>query len=539
MVAVRLFGSLSVDVGGRRLGPRDFGGRKPKQVLEVLLVQRGRAVPKDEIADLVWGESLPRNVARTLEGYVAVVRSRLGPARESVVTEPGAYRFDPSGVSVDVDEFDELLRGAAGAPAAERRARLEAALALATGRLLADEPYGSWALDLRGVYEERRLQAVADLADACLAMGDFPAALARAEEALVADPVLERAHRTAMLAHYALGDEDLALRAYERCRAALVEALGTGPTHETSGVHAAILRREDPRVLISAFPPSGELPVAPVGSTATSYAHNGEVSLAYQVIGEGPPDLVFVPGFVSHVEAAWEDPTYSSFMRRLAWDARLVIFDKRGTGLSDPVVEWPSLAERVDDLIAVMDAARSERAVLFGVSEGGPMCALATARYPERVAGLVMHGSFARVLVDAESPWGWTPDFFDGYVDAFEAAWASGAGLEFINPSLRGNPRYVRWFARYLRLSASPGMMRRLMRMNAEIDIEDILEEIRVPTLVLHRRDEQVISLESSRHLAERIPGAQLVELPGVDHHPWIGETEPVHRTVEEFLRGL
>jgi pimeloyl-ACP methyl ester carboxylesterase len=226
-------------------------------------------------------------------------------------------------------------------------------------------------------------------------------------------------------------------------------------------------------------------------------------------------------------------------MRRLARDARLIIFDKRGTGLSDAVVEWPTLAERVDDLIAVMDAARSERAVLFGVSEGGPLCALAAACHPERVAGLVMHASFARLLADAGRPWGWTPEFFELYLAAFEESWTTGAGLEVINPSLTGNQRYIRWFARYLRLCASPGMTRRLMRMNAEIDIEDVLPEIRVPTLILHRRDEQWVSVEHSRHLAERIPGAQLVELPGSDHQPWIGEVEPVHRALEQFMQEL
>ncbi len=305
-------------------------------------------------------------------------------------------------------------------------------------------------------------------------------------------------------------------------------------------MHTAILRREDPRALLAAQSgPGAELPAAPPGSTGTRYAHSGEVSLAYQTLGEGQPDIVFVPGFVSHVEAAWEDPTYASFMRRLAIDRRLIIFDKRGTGLSDPVVEWPTLEERVADVIAVMDAAASDRAVLFGVSEGGPMCALAAAQHPGRVAGLVMHASFARLLIAPDYPWAWTPKFFEFYLAAFEESWTTGAGLEVINPSLAGNQGYIRWFARYLRLSASPGMARRLMRMNAEIDIESLLGEIRVPTLVLQRRDEQWVDIGNSRHLAERIPGARLVELPGADHQPWIGDVEPVHRALDEFIRKL
>jgi pimeloyl-ACP methyl ester carboxylesterase/DNA-binding SARP family transcriptional activator len=540
MVAVRLFGPIEVRINMRCLGPRDFGGVKPKQLLEALLIQRGRPVAKDQLAEMIWGDSPPRKVAATIESYVSLLRSRLGEASGLIATETGGYRADAGGARVDLDEFDVLLREAAGAPPAERRRRLEAALAIATRDVLEDEPYADWAMDLRGVYAERRLQATCDLAETCLALFDPRVAVELAERALVLDPLFERAHRVAILAHYALGEGDRALRGYERCRVTLLEELGTTPAPETAAAHAAILRREDPRALIAELAgPGGDVPAAPPGSTGTRYAHNGEVSIAYQTLGTGEPELVFVPGFVSHVEAAWEDPTYAGFMRRVAAERRLIIFDKRGTGLSDSVVEWPTFHERVEDMLAVMDAAGSERAVLFGVSEGGPMCALAAARHPERVAGLVIHSSFSRILVEAGNPWGWPSKFFEAYLAAFEETWTTGAGLEVINPSLGANQSYIRWFARYLRLGASPGMTRRLMRMNAEIDIEELLGEIRVPALILHRRDERWVRVENGRHLAERIPGARLVELPGADHQPWIGEVEPVHRALDEFVRAL
>jgi pimeloyl-ACP methyl ester carboxylesterase len=373
-----------------------------------------------------------------------------------------------------------------------------------------------------------------------LALSEFDSARQRAEEALVLDPLFERAHRIAMLGYYGLGDEDRALRAYERCRAVLSEMLGTSPTPETAAVHTAILRREDARALIPELAGAGSrLPDAPAGSTGTRYAHNGDVALAYQTVGEGRPDLVFMPGFVSHLEAAWEDPTYSGFMRRLARDRRLIIFDKRGTGLSDAVIDWPKLDERVEDLLCVMDAAGSERAVLFGVSEAAPLCALAAALHPQRVAGLVLHAGFRRLVSTPDYPYGWTPEFFEFYLDSFEQSWTTGAGLELINPSLGGDQRYIRWFSRYLRLSASPGMTKRLMRINAEIDIGDVLPKIRVPTLITHRRDERWVRIENSRYLASRIPGAKLVELPGVDHQPWIGEVEPVHSAIDEFTATL
>jgi pimeloyl-ACP methyl ester carboxylesterase/DNA-binding SARP family transcriptional activator len=540
VVAVRLFGVFEVRVNSQRLGPRDFGGVKPKQLLEVLLVERGHSLAKELLAEMIWGEAPPRKVAATIESYISLLRSRLGAASGLIATETGGYRADLGRVQLDVDVFDRLLRDAAGAPPAERRPPLEAALAIASAELLEDEPYAEWAMDLRRMYAERRLQATCDLAETCLALDDPRAAVELAERALVLDPLFERAHRVATVGLYALGEEGRALRAYERCRVTLLEELGTTPTPATAAAYTAILRREDPRTLIAEPPgPGVELPAAPPGSTGTRYARNGEVSLAYQTLGSGSPDVVFVPGFVSHVEAAWEDPTYAGFMRRLATNRRLIIFDKRGTGLSDPVVEWPAFAERVDDMFAVMDAAGSERAVLFGVSEGGPMCAVAAARRPERVAGLVLHAAFRRILRAPDYPWGWTPERFEAWLDSFEEAWTTGAGLEVINPTLAGNPRYLRWYARYLRLGASPGMARRLMRMNAEIDLEEVLPTISVPTLVLHRRDERWVKAEHGRYVAERIPGARLVLLPGVDQHPWIGEVEPVHRALDEFIRAL
>jgi len=540
VVAVRLFGTIAVSVDSRWLGPRDFGGVKPKQLFEALLVQSGRPMAKDQLAEMIWGEAPPRKVAATIESYVSLLRARLGAASWLVATVTGGYRAELGGVWVDIDAFDSLVRDAAGAPAGERREKLEAALAIAAGEVLEDEPFGEWAMELRRMYAERRLQVICDLAETCLALDDAQAAIELAERALVLDPLLERAYRAVIVGHYARGEEGRALRAYERCRVTLLEELGTTPGPTTAATHAAILRSEDARALIAgAAGPGVEVPAAPPGSTGTRYARNGDVSLAYQTLGSGSPDVVFVPGFVSHVEAAWEDPIYAGFMRRLATGRRLIIFDKRGTGLSDPVVEWPTFPERVEDMLAVMDAAGSQRAVLFGVSEGGPMCVLAAARHPERVAGLVLHAAFARMLRTSDYPWGWTPDRLESFLASFEEAWTTGAGLEIVNPSLAGNQRYMRWYARYLRLGASPGMARRLMRMNAEIDLTEVLPTIDVPTLVLHRRDERWVKAEHGRYVAERIPGARLALVPGVDQHPWIGETEPVHRALDEFIQAL
>jgi pimeloyl-ACP methyl ester carboxylesterase len=377
------------------------------------------------------------------------------------------------------------------------------------------------------LFGERRVQALCDLAETCLSLGDHAAAVTRCEEALVLDPALERAHRVAMLAHYARGDEERALLAYERCRSALVEALGTTPTLQTAALHAAILRREDARSLTDGDAATVDTEHGP----PTRYAHLGEVALAYQTIGDGPRDLVVIPGFVSHIEAAWEEPLYASFLRRLAQHQRVTVFDKRGTGLSDPVVDWPSFEERSEEVFAVMDAVGAERFVVLGVSEGAPLGAAAAAISPGRVAGLILYGSWL--------PHTWEPDLLALYSAGFEAAWTTGNGLQGVNPSRAHDRAYLRRFARYLRLSASPAAARRLLLMNAEIDVDPVLGAVATPTLVLHRRDERWVAIESGRYMADHIADARFVELPGVDHHPWVGDVEAVHAAVEGFIREL
>jgi pimeloyl-ACP methyl ester carboxylesterase/DNA-binding CsgD family transcriptional regulator len=266
------------------------------------------------------------------------------------------------------------------------------------------------------------------------------------------------------------------------------------------------------------------------------YARNGDVSLAYQVVGEGPADLVLVLGFVSHLEASWEEPRLASFLRRLASFNRLVVFDKRGCGMSDPALEPPTFEDRLSDLRAVMDAAGVERASLFGTSEGGGVAIRFAVARPQRVASVVAFGSFARALRTPDYPWGWSDGQFEDILSEIETTWLQGAELR--NPSLQHDERYRRWFTRYLRLAASPGMLRDLMRANAAGDLRPVLPQVQQPTLVLHRRGDVWVKVEHGRYLASQIPNARLVELEGADHWPWIGDAEPVLAEVQAFLTG-
>jgi pimeloyl-ACP methyl ester carboxylesterase len=273
----------------------------------------------------------------------------------------------------------------------------------------------------------------------------------------------------------------------------------------------------------------------------TRYAKSGDVSIAYQVVGDGPLDVVFVMGWVSHLDLFWEEPSFARFLTRLASFSRLILFDKRGTGLSDrvPTERLPTLEERMDDVRAVMDAVGSERAALVGVSEGAPMCTLFAATYPERTTALVMLGGYARRIRGDDHPWAPTVEERHAYVEELGRTWGDPVGLDVRMPSLAHDERVRRWWATYLRMSASPGAVAALTRMNMDTDVRHVLPSIRVPTLVVHRRGDRLLPVENARYLAANIPGARYAELPGDDHLPFAGDQDAILDEVEEFLTGV
>jgi len=273
----------------------------------------------------------------------------------------------------------------------------------------------------------------------------------------------------------------------------------------------------------------------------TRYARTGDdVHIAYQTIGDGPPDIVYANSFMSHIEVSWEYPAAVSFYERMAAFSRLVLFDRRGTGLSDPIVGDFTIEERTDDIRAVMDAEGLASAVLLGSSEGAASCAYFAAMHPERVAALVLFSPFTGAMADDESPWAWHPEFFKMFLDSLDDAWAdpTGASIAMINPSLAGDPDARAWYARFFRLSASPSLVRKLMTNNMQVNIRSLLPTIQAPTLVLHRTDETWLNVGYGRDMAERIPGAKLVELPGTDHYIWEQNPGEVAEEIEEFLTG-
>jgi class 3 adenylate cyclase len=271
----------------------------------------------------------------------------------------------------------------------------------------------------------------------------------------------------------------------------------------------------------------------------TRYVKSGDVNIAYQVVGSGPVDLVLVPGWVSNVECFWEEPRVARFLDALASFARLILFDKRGTGLSDRVANMPNLETRMDDLRAVMGAVGSERAVLCGYSEGGPMSALFAATYPARTAGLIMIGSYASRARSAEQPWGRTREELEAFSRLCAAEWGGPVGLEARAPSLANDEGFRRWWSRFLRMSASPAAVVALNAMNHEIDIRHVLPSIRVPTLVMHAVGDRTSDVRYSRYMMKHLTAATYVELPSNDHVPWAADAQLIADEIRKFVAGI
>jgi pimeloyl-ACP methyl ester carboxylesterase/class 3 adenylate cyclase len=273
----------------------------------------------------------------------------------------------------------------------------------------------------------------------------------------------------------------------------------------------------------------------------TRYAKTGDIHIAYQVFGDGPVDMVLATEFWHSIEVQWDQPDLAAFLERLASFARVISFDQRGSGISDPVSlrELTSLDLWMDDINVVMDEVGSESAVLYGIGGGGTMSMLFAATHPQRVSGLVLVNSFARLSRAPDYPWGRGPELEEEVLDTMRTAWGRGVFLDRVAPSRVGDEEFRRWWARYQRIGASPGTVLSMRQMLGQIDVRDVLPSIRVPTLVIHRAETTWNRVEHGRYLAEHIPGARIVEVPGVDHFSFIGDSEAILSETEKFVAGI
>ena len=268
------------------------------------------------------------------------------------------------------------------------------------------------------------------------------------------------------------------------------------------------------------------------------YTRSGDLSIAYQVVGSGPIDLVLVPGWISNIEIFWEQPSIVRFFEKLATFSRLILFDKRGTGLSERETKAATLEERMDDVRAVLDAVGSSRATLLGFSEGGTMCMLFAATYPDRTAGLITIGSYARRLRAPDYPYFTDKETAFQAVQAAAGDWGGPVGVDIRMPSVADDPIVRQWWAKFVRMSASASAAAALQVMNLEIDVRHVLPSIRVPTLILHAKNDRAIPVGAGRYMADRIPNAQFVEIDAIDHLPFYEKPDEFLSHIERFLTG-
>jgi pimeloyl-ACP methyl ester carboxylesterase len=378
--------------------------------------------------------------------------------------------------------------------------------------------FEEWAFFRREALRSRLVQALERLIEAKLAAGEPRAAAVHATRLVGLDPLSESAHRHLMRAHLAAGDRPAAERQLEACARLLREELGAMPDPAT----LALLEESG----------SAAAPQAP----RTRYARVDGLHLAFQTVGSGPVDIVLVPGFVSHVERLWEDGRCRAWLAAVCRIGRLILFDRRGVGLSDRIGARPTVDATAQDILAVMNAAGSRRAVLVGSSEGGPGCIRFAVDHPDRLAGLVLWGSLAKGSHAADHPFALTPEQYELWTRRLIAEWGGPAEIGTFAPSLVGDRLAEAWWAGLLRAASSPGAVKGVLEALRDTDVRHLLARVTTPTLVLHRTGDRAVRIDAGRFLAAGIPGARLVELPGNDHWFWAGDQQQLVGSIAELV---
>jgi pimeloyl-ACP methyl ester carboxylesterase/DNA-binding SARP family transcriptional activator len=538
---VQVTGRLRLEGSNRTVEATDFPGRQGRIAFASLLVA-AHAVDRAALADRIWGDDLPPAWERHLSAVMSKLRGLLGSVDDGksahIRALAGAYELElPEETEVD------LHRAEGAVQVMERGLQEDHEVDPTTIQLAVEtlaRPFlpgesGAWVeavrLDMRALYV-RALEAAADIR---ARSGNAAGAVELAQEVIGLEPFRETAHRRLMRLHLEAGDRAEAVRTYEHCRRVLAEELGVDPAPETHDLYISALRDKQ-----SAPPDAVSRATEPPDASPTHYTRNGNVHIAYQVFGRGQIDVLVVFGWVYPMEEIWAFGPAGLLYRRLADVARVIAFDKRGTGLSDRTADLPILDERMNDIRAVLRSARSQQCVILAISEGGPMAVQFAVEHPHRVQGLVLYGTYARMGRAENHPWGWPESQSERLLHYIESGWGAGASVRGVSPSAADDPTFVRWAARVERRGASPGAALNLLRTSLGDDVRPFLKQLRVPTLVIHQRDDHVIDVGQGRYLAENIPDARYVELPGSDHWPLSDPAKPemdaILDAVERFV---
>jgi DNA-binding SARP family transcriptional activator/pimeloyl-ACP methyl ester carboxylesterase len=528
-VEFRILGTLEVVDDDGDVVP--ISGRQRRELLAMLVVHANHVLSRDRIVEELWTGEPPPKAGGSINTHLSVLRRCVerddGPRR--LLTRPPGYVLCLDEGELDAERFEHALADARRAleqGAVDRAVELYGgALDVWRGPVLQDFADSPWTRPVRTRLEEARLAASEELVDARLRRGEHGPLVGELEQLVAEHPTREPLWRSLMLALYRSGRQPEALQAFQRVRAVLRDEFGVDPSAELVDLERRILEQDDSLLHER----------AETGPPPTRYARVHESFVAYQSIGDGTRDLLLIPEWVGHVEAQWEQPRIARTLERLCRLGRVLVFDKRGTGLSDPVPirSLPTLEEWVEDAVAVLDAAGVERAVPVAVGSGGAMALVLAAMHPERVESLVLLGASARIPEADDYDIGIARDFVDAALPYTEEQWGTGDMLRFSAPD---EPELREWFARYERLSASPGTALAIQRMVLETDLRWLLPSVEVPTLVLHRARDHLMPVSHGRYLAERLPRATLCELPGSAHLYFLGDPDEWLAPLERFL---
>jgi DNA-binding SARP family transcriptional activator/pimeloyl-ACP methyl ester carboxylesterase len=526
---VRLLGPVEVTCDGRLV---TIGGSRARTLLAVLAIRAGRVVDTSALTEAVWGDHAPRTAAHALHVHASTVRRALGSRGHWLQSRPPGYVLALEPDALDIDRFEHAARDgraelASGRPDAAV-ARLSDALAFWRGSPLADVPWERFAdAEVRRL-EMLRLATEEDRVEATLQLGDAKSAAADAEELVAGDPLREHRWILLMRALYASGRHAEALRRAQDVRRFFADEVGLAPSPALTRLES-LIARHDPGL----GRPDGTAP--PDDVPTTRFLQHGGTHLAYQTIGRGPPDMVFIPGFTGHLELRWEDPDLTRLYGRLARSCRLILFDKRGTGMSDRDHGMPPIEDQVDDVIAIMNATDADRVFLFGVFDGAAIALLTAAWCPDRVRGVIAWTAFP-VLTADDYPHGAPSELIDAMRELVERGLIMEDAIPLWAPSRVGDTAFARRLNRLLRMGLGIGGAATLLRRLSQIDIRPALSGIHAPVLLLQRSGDRVLSPENAEWMANRLPAGSHVLLPGDDNVMWAGPVEPIADKIEAFL---
>jgi DNA-binding SARP family transcriptional activator/pimeloyl-ACP methyl ester carboxylesterase len=511
LLSVRTFGFPEIRRDGQ---PHQLTLRKGLALL-VYLAEANGPVGRDAVATLLWPESAEEVARARLRRLLHRLQLTLG---DVLTSDRSTIRWS-SAVEPDVDS--RLFEQACD------RGDYERACGLYQGDFLesfspGDSPqFDEWAFFRREALRGRAIQALERLVQEKNAAGDYAAAAQHAGRLAALDPLSEVYGRHLIRNLLLAGDRAAAERHLKALTERLQAELGVAPEAETLALLGAGARS-----------PASDPP-------ATRYARGGGVHLAFQTYGAGPIDVLLLAGFVSHVERAWEEPRCRTFLSSFAAMGRLILLDRRGVGLSDRIGFTPSVDATAEDIGTVLDAARSRRVVLCGLSEGGPACIKFAADHPERVAGLVLFGSLAKGSAAPDYPHALQAGQFDLWLQQLIAVWGGPAGIDTFAPSLARDPQARAWWAGLLRAASSPGALKGVLQALRDTDVRHLLGKISAPTLVMHRRGDKAVRIGAGRHLASHIARAKFIELDGADHWAFAGDQQPVLANIKQFVGSL